>query len=58
MNQQLPPWALVKAWIEIQHLDTPQNVKDKRLKMLTYYFGSIKSAIKYVEENDDYRQVS
>jgi len=58
MNQQLPPWALVKAWIEIQHLDTPQIVQDKRLKMLIYYFGSIKSAMNYVEENDDYRQAS
>jgi hypothetical protein len=58
MNQQLPPWALVKTGIEIQHQDTSQNVKDKRLKMLNYYFGSIKSAIKYVEDNDDYRQAS
>jgi len=58
MNQQLPPWALVKAWIEIQQQDTPQNVKDKRLKLLIYYFGSIKSAMRYVEDNDDYRQVS
>jgi hypothetical protein len=58
MNQQPPPWALVKAWIEIQQQDTPQNVKDKRLKLLIYYFGSIKSAMRYVEDNDDYRQVS
>jgi hypothetical protein len=58
MNRQLPPWALVKAWIEIQQQDTPQNVKDKRLKLLIYYFGSIKSAMRYVEENDDYRQAS
>jgi len=58
MNQELPPWALVKVWLEIQHQDTSQNVKDKRLKMLKYYFGSIKSAKKYVEENDDYRQAS
>tara|TARA_R110000772_G_scaffold28294_4_gene71444 strand:+ start:2835 stop:3011 length:177 start_codon:yes stop_codon:yes gene_type:complete len=58
MNQELPPWALVKVWLDIQSQDTPQNVKDKRLKMLTYYFGSIKSAIKYVEENDDYQRAS
>jgi len=58
MNQKLPPWPLVKVWIEIQHQDTAQNVKDERLKMLVYYFGSIKSAMNYVEENDDYRQVS
>jgi hypothetical protein len=58
MNQQLPPWALVKAWIEIQQQDTHQNVKDKRLKLLIYYFGSIKLAMRYVKDNDDYRQVS
>jgi len=58
MNQELPPWTLVKVWLDIQSQDTPQKVKDKRLKVLTYYFGSIKSAIKYVEDNDDYRQAS
>jgi hypothetical protein len=58
MNQQLPPWVLVKAWIEIQDQDTPQSVKDKKLKMLVYYFGSIQSAMNYVEENDDHRQAS
>jgi len=50
MDQQLPPWALVNAWLEIQNQDTSQNVKDKRLKMLIYYFGSIKSAMNYVEK--------
>lgn len=58
MNQQLPPWALVKAWLDIQHQGTPQNVKDKRLKKLIYCFGSIRSAIKYVKDNDNYRQAS
>jgi len=58
MNQELPPWALVKTWLDIIQQDIPQHVKDKRLKILTYYFGSIKSAINYVEENDDYRQAS
>jgi hypothetical protein len=58
MKQERPPWALVKVWLDIQYQDTPQVVKNKRLKMLTYYFGSIQSAIKYVEEHDDYRQVS
>ncbi len=59
MNQELPPLPLVKVWLDIQYQDTPQYVKDKRLKLLIYYFGSIKAAIKYVEENDDYlKQVS
>lgn len=57
MNQELPPWSLVKVWLDIQQQNTTPNAKDKRLKMLTYYFGTIKSAITYVEENDDYRRV-
>ncbi len=58
MNQELPPLSLVKVWIDIQNQDTPQYIKDKRLKLLTYYFGSVKAAIKYVEENDDYQSAS
>lgn len=58
MNQELPPFSLVKVWLDIQYQDTPQYVKDKRLQLLTYYFGSVKSAIKYVEENDDYQRAS
>ncbi len=54
MKQELPPWPLVKVWLDIQYQDTPQHVKDKRLKLLNYYFGSVKAAIKYVEENNDY----
>jgi len=51
MEQQLPPFSLVKVWIDIQHQDTPQFVKDKRLRMMTHYFGSIESARDYVEQN-------
>lgn len=51
LEHQLPPWAIVKVWIDIQYQDTPQVVKDKRLKMITYYFGTIESAIDYVEKN-------
>jgi len=58
MNQELPPWSLVKVWLDIQHQDTPQKVKDKRLKLLVYYFGSIKSAIKYVKDNESYQRAS
>jgi hypothetical protein len=58
MNQDLPPIILIKTWLDIQHLDIPQNVKVKRLNALTYYFGSIKLAMKYVERTDDYQQVS
>lgn len=58
MNQELPPWALVNVWLDIQYQDTPQNVKDKRLKVLNYYFTSIELAINYVEENNDYRRAS
>ena len=56
MDKELPPLALVKAWLDILHQDTPQYVQDKRLKILIYYFGNIKNAMKYVEENDDYRR--
>ncbi|MGB1200272.1 MAG: hypothetical protein ACPG5R_01830 [Cognaticolwellia aestuarii] len=51
MNQELPPWALVKAWLDILNQDIPQHIKDKRHKMLTYYFGSIELADMYVEQN-------
>ncbi|UUO25456.1 hypothetical protein FGD67_21235 [Colwellia sp. M166] len=52
MNQQLPPWTLVKTWLEIiQQEDITEHVKGKRHKMLTYYFGSIELAGMYVEQN-------
>jgi hypothetical protein len=49
MKPQLPPRSLVKVWIEIQHQDTYQNVKEERLKMIKHYFGSLDTAIKYIE---------
>jgi hypothetical protein len=52
MNQQLPPWALVKTWLDIlQQEEIPQSVKHKRIKLLTYYFGSIEFADMYVEQH-------
>jgi len=52
MNQQLPPWASVKTWLEvILQEDITEHVKDKCHKMLTYYFGSIELADMYVEQN-------
>lgn len=58
MNQELPPFSLVKVWLDIQYQDTPQYVKDKRLKLLIYYFGSIESATKYVKDTDNYQRAS
>jgi hypothetical protein len=59
INQPLPPWALVKTWLDIiQQEEIPLLIRQKRLKMITYYFGLSKSAINYVEANDDYRQVA
>ncbi len=60
MNQQLPPWALVKAWLDIiQQEDIPLYVKQKRLKVITYYFGSIEFANMYVEQSQyNYKQAS
>ncbi len=55
--QELPPLALVKTWLEVvEQLDFPIRIREKRSKLLTYYFGSIKQAQRYVEDNDDYCQ--
>jgi hypothetical protein len=52
MNQELPPWALVKAWLDIlKQEEIPLLIRQKRLKMITYYFGSIEFADMYVEHN-------
>ena len=40
--QELPPLALVKTWLDVaQQVDIPINIREKRLKLLKYYFGSI-----------------
>ncbi len=55
--QDLPPSTLVKTWLEVvQQLDIPITIREKRSKLLTYYFGSIKHAQRYVEENEEYGQ--
>ena len=55
--QELPPLTLVKTWLDVvQQLDIPITIRDKRSKLLNYYFGSITQAQIYVEENDDYCQ--
>jgi hypothetical protein len=52
MNQKLPPWALVKTWLDIlQQDEVPLPIKRKRIKMLAYFFGSIEYADMYVEQN-------
>jgi len=51
--QELPPSTLVKTWLEVvQQLDIPITIREKRSKLLTYYFGSISQAKIYVEENE------
>ena len=53
--QDLPPSTLVKTWLEVvQQLDIPITIREKRSKLLTYYFGSISQAKMYVEENEYY----
>jgi len=53
--QELPPLTLVKTWLEVvQQLEIPISIREKRSKLLTYYFGSIEQAQIYVEDNDDY----
>jgi len=55
--QELPPSTLVKTWLEVvQQLDIPIAVREKRSKLLSYYFGSVSQAIRYVEENEYYDQ--
>ena len=52
MVQKLPPWALVKTWLDIlQQEEIPSSVKLKRTKILIYYFGSIDLADMYVEQH-------
>lgn len=60
MTQPRPPWTLVKTWLEIiQNEDIPPFVKQKRKKLLDYYFGSIELANMYVEQHQDcYQKVS
>ena len=59
MNQQPPPWALVKTWLDILQQDIPQPIKNKRHEMLIYYFGSIEYADTYVEQNQhNYKEAS
>lgn len=60
MNQELPPWALVKAWLDIiKQEEIPLSVKQKRTKILIYYFGSIEFADIYVELNQhNYKKAS
>ena len=60
MNQPLPPWALVKTWLDIIKQDEiPAPIKQKRIKMLTYFFGSIEFADMYVEQNQyNYKKAS
>ena len=55
--QELPPLALFKTCLEVvQQHDFPITIREKRSKLITYYFGSIKQAQRYVEYNDDYCQ--
>ena len=60
MNQKLPSWALVKTWLDIiQQEEIPLSVKQKRTKILIYYFGSIEFADVYVEQNQhNYKKAS
>jgi hypothetical protein len=60
MDPQLPPWALVKTWLDIiQQEEIPLPVRQKRTKILTYYFGSIEFADMYVDQHQHcYKEAS
>ena len=53
--QELPPLALIKTWLEVvEQQDMPISVREKRSKLLNYYFGSKELANSYVEDHDEY----
>ncbi|MFT6506887.1 MAG: hypothetical protein ACJAUK_000976 [Colwellia polaris] len=55
MNQSLPPWSLVKTWLDIlQQEELPLFIKQQRKKLLIYYFGSIEFADMYVDQHQHY----
>jgi hypothetical protein len=55
--QKMPPTTLVKTWLEVvQQRDIPITIREKRSKLLSYYFGSITNAQRYVEDNEYYGQ--
>lgn len=55
MNQSLPPWSLVKTWLDIlQQEELPLFIIQKRKKLLIYYFGSIEFAGMYVDQHQHY----
>lgn len=57
MNE-IPPLALVKTWLDVvEQKEIPMSVREKRKKLLNYYFGSIELASNYVKDNDDYTTV-
>lgn len=60
MTQSLPPWTLVKTWLDIiQQKDIPPFVKQKRQTLIDYYFGSTEFADMYVEQHQySYQKVS
>lgn len=52
MDLQLPPPALVMAWLNVLHSkNMPNEIVIERSHLLCYYFGSIDLAYVYVEQN-------
>tara|TARA_B110000881_G_C18532727_1_gene494047 strand:+ start:302 stop:529 length:228 start_codon:yes stop_codon:yes gene_type:complete len=52
MTQQLPPPTLAATWLDIIHSeDMPQEIINKRNKLICYYFGSVELAYAYVDKN-------
>jgi len=53
--QELPPSTLVKTRLKVsEQLDIPIIIREKRIKLLNYYFGCVQQAQIYVEENEGY----
>jgi hypothetical protein len=48
MNQQLPPWALIKAWLNIiQQEDVPLPIRQKRI-VITQSCLKLRKIINYI----------
>lgn len=50
MNETLPPPALVKTWLDlIEKKCICKSIKNKRLKLIEYYFNTAELARLYVD---------
>lgn len=52
MYQELPPPVLVETWLDIiKNKDMPIYIINKRTKLITYFFGSVEFAYRYIKQS-------